>query len=153
SIAAEARSKLEECQSTLKRIRELDASAPDYAGIFNKALQASPALFRKDGETQSLLPADQDAVNQLIAKGIAELIKAGVNNYQLSEEWGSFRQHYSDLAACSVRLAPIARNRPCLYGVGMSRVYDADDPRQGMVITELTSGGSAAAAGLRVGDS
>ncbi len=152
AIATEARSKLEACQLTLKRIRELDANVPDYEGIFDKALRASPALFRKDAQTQRLLPADQNAVNELIAKGIAELIQAGVNNYQLSEEWNDYRRHYAEIGECAVTLAPIARNRPCQYGVGMARVHDEEDPSQGMVVTELTPGGPAESAGLQVGD-
>lgn len=151
-ITAAAQKKLDACRLTLQRIHDLDAKSPDYSRMFDKALQASPALFRKDEGTEQLLPADQDAVNQLVAKGIAELIKAGINNYQLSEEWNGFRRHYADFGESAVKLAAVAKKRPCLYGIGMVYRHDVDDPSQGMVVSELRAGGSAKSAGLEVGD-
>ena len=51
----------------LDRIRQLDKHTPDYLGILDKTAKASPAMSRRDPVTNKLLPADQEAVNLLIA--------------------------------------------------------------------------------------
>src|SRR5262245_1464665 len=59
--------KLNACQASMERIRELDKTEPDYSGIARSAINAGPALVRRDPETNQLLADDQAAVNDLVA--------------------------------------------------------------------------------------
>lgn len=148
-IADQARAKLDACHLTLERIEQLNGKKPDYQGIANNLLKASPAMFRRDERTGQLLPGDQKAVEELAAKGIAELVKAGVNNHQIAKEWGEYRRHYAALGDTALRLAEVAKNRPCLYGIGLNFYEEADGT---LLISHVSAEGPAAKAGLRAGD-
>lgn len=143
--------KLEACRGTLENIRALDNTAPDYAGIVDKTLQASPALWR-DFQQQTAQAGDQEVVNLLIAKGLVELANLGAKQWQLAEARDDYRRHYAEMNAAALDLIPVAKARPCLHGIGLVYASSGARPHQTLHITRLIAGGPAEKAGLRVGD-
>ena len=93
-----AQNNLNRCSSSLRRLRELDRSIPDLVGIAEKAIVASPGLYKTLSEENPVLSStESNAVAQLAAKAVGELIQGISNAWQAREERGKYQGRYQDL--------------------------------------------------------
>lgn len=148
------------CHDSLLRIRALDSNVPDIAGLAVATLQASPALYKTAeaslNETDAALTTnDQISLAELGAKAAEELIRAGLNAWEASEERDNYRRLYRAARRNALELEPIVRDA-CKagpknhYGIGVVVRFENDG--QHCIVDEVMSGSPAESAGLQAGD-
>jgi hypothetical protein len=152
AVCVRAYERLEASHVTLAAIQEIRGDTPDVIGLLGTAMRASPAMLR-GVQQQPALDGDRQAIQILLAKGMTEAVTAGANQWRLAQEWRDYRDHHANIHKISLELAPLAKRRPCLYGMGMSYTVTDDGARSSIVIDGLAPGGPAATAGIRQGDS
>ena len=148
------------CHDSLLRIRALDANVPDIAGLAVATLQASPALYKSaeaslNDTEAALTPGDAQSLGELAAKATEELIRAGLNAWEASEERDNYRSLYRAARRNALALEPIVREA-CKaepryeYGVGL--VVQFENEGRDAVVSEVRSGSPAESGGLLPGD-
>jgi len=106
-IRREIFSKLSACHDTMVELRELDATGMDFEKLATKALIASPSLVRGD-EDGNLLDSDKEAVNELVASAVEEIISAGFDAYRASKARSRYRERYSAVLRTGLKLKKLA---------------------------------------------
>jgi hypothetical protein len=148
------------CHNSLLRIRALDSNVPDIAGFAMATVQASPALYKAAeaslNETDAALTMDDQAsLAELAAKAAEELIRAGLNAGEASEERDNYRRLYRSARRNALELEPIVREA-CKagpnnhYGIGVVVRFESEG--RNCVVEEVMAGSPAESSGLRPGD-
>lgn len=148
------------CNQSLRELRRLDSNVPDFEGLVTKTLAASPALYKTaranyDGKSATYSEYDHDSVSELAEKAITEVIRAGYNAYQASEERTNYRNRYRKARANALVLEEIVRTQiksPALTHYGIGCVLNFTEDGRSVTVGSLLDGSPAAKAGLRAGD-
>lgn len=79
------------CYSSLREIRRLDSTTPDYEGLVMKSLNATPSLLKNE---ENRTGSDNQAIDELAGKILWEVGAALVNSYNLSVERDNYKARY-----------------------------------------------------------
>lgn len=148
------------CNDSLRNLRNLGAQVPDLEGIATKALAASPALYRAaranyDNESAVYTPSEEKSLNDLAGKAVVEILKAGFNVYESSNERASYRKSYR---AARIRALDLETDAKAHYSSGPLTKYrmgfrtDFAAADKSAVVRVVEANSPAARAGLQVGD-